>query len=78
MQHPHAIITGGSSGIGKAVAKQLAQQGYSLTLIARDQNKLTMAADEITKFFRSANQKVIIFNLYKTENTVYLFLRYDH
>ncbi|MEL6786259.1 MAG: SDR family oxidoreductase [Cyanobacteria bacterium J06607_15] len=45
--HQHAIITGGSSGIGKAVAKLLAQQGANLTLIARDRTKLEHAKQEI-------------------------------
>ncbi|MGB5634901.1 MAG: SDR family NAD(P)-dependent oxidoreductase, partial [Waterburya sp.] len=36
----HAIVTGGSSGIGKAVARLLAQQGANLSLIARDRHKL--------------------------------------
>ncbi|MEL6438641.1 MAG: SDR family oxidoreductase [Cyanobacteria bacterium J06621_8] len=43
----HIIITGGSSGIGKALAKSLALQGASLTLIARDRQKLEQAQQEI-------------------------------
>ncbi len=38
-----AIVTGGSRGIGFAVAKYLAKSGYDLALIARDQAKLTEA-----------------------------------
>jgi 3-dehydrosphinganine reductase len=43
----HAIITGGSSGIGKATAKLLASQGIHLSLIARDPGKLATAKAEI-------------------------------
>lgn len=43
----HAIITGGSSGIGKALAKQLYQAGSNLTLIARDQQKLEATKIEL-------------------------------
>ncbi|MFJ1268229.1 SDR family oxidoreductase [Legionella lytica] len=43
----HAIITGGSSGIGKALAIKLAQQGYSLSIIAREEHKLSVAKQEI-------------------------------
>ncbi|WP_133135785.1 SDR family oxidoreductase [Legionella rowbothamii] len=43
----HAIITGGSSGIGKALAIKLAHQGYSLSIIARDERKLCQAKQEI-------------------------------
>ncbi len=43
----HAIITGGSSGIGCATAKLLAKQGYHITIIARDRAKLQTALDEI-------------------------------
>ncbi|NEO72478.1 MAG: SDR family oxidoreductase [Moorea sp. SIO3H5] len=47
LNQQHAIITGGSSGIGKATAKLLAQKGANLTLIARDAAKLEQAKVEI-------------------------------
>lgn len=56
----HVIITGGSSGIGKAVAKLLAQQGASLSLIARDRHKLETAQEEIKDCFVDPKQKVLI------------------
>ena len=43
----HAIITGGSSGIGKATAKLLASEGVNISIIARDKVKLEAAKTEI-------------------------------
>ncbi len=43
----HAVITGGSSGIGLALARRLARQGTRLTLLARDAGKLAAVAAEI-------------------------------
>jgi 3-dehydrosphinganine reductase len=43
----HAIITGGSSGIGKATAKLLAAEGVNISIIARDKLKLETAKSEI-------------------------------
>lgn len=40
-----AIVTGGSSGIGLAIARMLGQQGYGLTLAARRPDKLDAAAE---------------------------------
>lgn len=40
-----ALITGGSSGIGKAIANKLAEEGASITLIARDPMRLRNAAE---------------------------------
>jgi NAD(P)-dependent dehydrogenase (short-subunit alcohol dehydrogenase family) len=40
-----AIVTGGSSGIGLAIARMLGQEGYALTLAARRPDKLAEAAE---------------------------------
>src|SRR5215207_9374169 len=40
-----AIVTGGSSGIGLAIAKMLGEEGYGLTVAARRPEKLTEATD---------------------------------
>jgi NAD(P)-dependent dehydrogenase (short-subunit alcohol dehydrogenase family) len=44
-----AVITGGSKGIGKAVAHALAAEGCDAALVARDGPTLRAAADEIAK-----------------------------
>jgi NAD(P)-dependent dehydrogenase (short-subunit alcohol dehydrogenase family) len=43
-----AVITGGSRGIGKAVAQTLASEGASVALIARDIETARAAAEEIS------------------------------
>ena len=40
-----ALITGASVGLGEAFAKQLAQRGASLVLVARSEDKLNQLAD---------------------------------
>lgn len=47
------IITGASSGIGKATAIKLAQNGARLVLAARSESKLQMIAKELTAKFDS-------------------------
>eukprot|EP01043_Picozoa_sp_COSAG02_P058020 COSAG02_NODE_7147_length_3155_cov_2.560497_4_plen_298_part_00 len=42
-----AIITGGSSGIGLAIAHRLGARGMKLVLAARGQEQLTQAAEEL-------------------------------
>jgi NAD(P)-dependent dehydrogenase (short-subunit alcohol dehydrogenase family) len=42
-----AIVTGGSSGIGLAIAKMLGDEGYGLTIAARRPEKLETAAKEL-------------------------------
>src|ERR1700704_393642 len=43
-----ALITGASTGIGSVYAHRLAQRGYDLILVARDQQRLTKLANDIT------------------------------
>ena len=47
MNSKHAIITGGSSGIGLAVAKNLADSGWKITLIARNEERLDRAISSL-------------------------------
>jgi 3-dehydrosphinganine reductase len=55
----HAIITGGSSGIGKATAKLLASKGAHVTIIARDRYKLETAKLEIEAGKANASQEIM-------------------
>jgi 3-dehydrosphinganine reductase len=53
-----ALITGGSSGIGLAIAKNLASQGAHVWIMARNPRNLEEACVEITKVCRNSSQQV--------------------
>ena len=44
---PNALVTGGSSGIGLAIARMLHAEGYGLTLASRTRERLEAAAEEL-------------------------------
>lgn len=55
-----AIITGGSSGIGFAIAQSLLAEGMRVAIAARDKNRLSRASKQLTDEFKSENQVIAI------------------
>jgi NAD(P)-dependent dehydrogenase (short-subunit alcohol dehydrogenase family) len=43
----HAIVTGGSLGIGKAIARELAREGVDVAILARSREQLAATAREL-------------------------------
>ena len=52
---PSALVTGGSSGIGLAIARMLREEGYDLTLASRTREKIETAAAELGAFAIAAD-----------------------
>src|ERR1700682_2196762 len=47
LQGKHAIVTGGSRGIGKAIARELAREGVDVAIVARNKTDLDATAREL-------------------------------
>ncbi len=56
----HAVITGGSSGIGLATAEALASRGADVTIVARDVARLEAAREAVAARARSSAQRVAV------------------
>lgn len=54
--YKHVIITGGSSGIGKALAELLTRAGLNVTILARTQADLKRTQAELMEMRQSAQQ----------------------
>jgi short-subunit dehydrogenase len=63
--HPRALITGASSGIGATFAQRLAQKGVDLILHGRRQEKLAEVAENLEKYTISTD--IIIAELSRTK-----------
>ncbi len=61
-----SVVTGASSGIGAAIATELASRGHSLTLVARREERLRTLATELTSAHGVAAE-VIVADLGKPE-----------
>jgi uncharacterized protein len=46
-----ALVTGASSGIGEAIARQLAQERHNLVLVARNETRLRSLVEELSRQF---------------------------
>ena len=67
-----ALITGGSSGIGLALAKALVLQGSDVCLLARNRKKLRAAKKELVDLIGQKDQRV---HLLSADVTDYALLR---
>ena len=50
-----ALVTGGSRGIGLAIARMLSEEGFALTLAARNAERVSAAAEELGAFAVAAD-----------------------
>lgn len=80
-----ALITGASSGIGKAFAFKCASLGYDLILIARNEKNLALTADEVSGKYNT-QCKIIpadlsvdedvdkLVNIIKKDNSIFMLI----
>jgi len=56
LQDKHAIVTGGSRGIGKAIARELAREGVDVAIVARTKGDLEATARELAA---ATNRRIV-------------------
>jgi NAD(P)-dependent dehydrogenase (short-subunit alcohol dehydrogenase family) len=68
-----AIVTGSSRGIGKAIAREFANTGYSVVINARNEEELKQAVDDISKYNEDGG-KVVCTSGDISQESVYISL----
>lgn len=64
---PVAVVTGGSSGIGLALAREFAVNGYDLVIVAEQASRLEAAADELRELEEDPDVRTITADLSSSE-----------
>lgn len=64
---PYALITGGSKGIGYAIAEALAKRGYNLILVARHQDRLLTAKNNLESTY-NIHVEILVNDLSREES----------
>ena len=75
--HPRrrGIIIGASDGIGAALARRLAYEGYTLALVARRKDKLELICNEINEKTNEYRARTYVHDVAEYENTPGLLRR---
>jgi 3-oxoacyl-[acyl-carrier protein] reductase len=55
-----AVVTGSSRGIGKAIATEFANAGYSVVINARNEEELKRAAEDISRSIKDGGKVISI------------------
>jgi len=71
------MVTGGSSGIGLAIAKCFVTQGANVTLVARSKIKLAHAVMDLEKQKKNESQKISIVSVDLTKDLPYVKTSYE-
>jgi len=67
-QNKTAFVTGGSTGIGLAIAKALAKEGSHVSIFARTVSKLETAAAEVKQTANNSAQKINFYGVDTSDN----------
>lgn len=63
MERYYTLITGGSSGIGKALAFECARRKMNLILVSRPGPRLAAAAEEVSSMYKNVDVKYLTIDL---------------
>jgi short-subunit dehydrogenase len=67
ISQPYALITGGSKGIGYGIAEALARRSYNLILVARHQDRLLIAKNNLESTY-NIHVEILINDLSRDES----------
>jgi len=62
LHNKHALITGGSKGIGLACAMAFLQEGARVTLVSREQPHLVAAKQELLRAYPEAGMRIAVYS----------------